>query len=114
VTASSTRPETCRKIFQRRFRSCHLCHSIPLEERERIATLVSMHSPSTPVIALADLPTRRFTSVISPSKATAKTARIPPHCAGYGGYQTPPLPSAAARSRRMRDCISWLYFYSCL
>ena len=60
VTATSTAAETVEKFFAGDFDLVILCHSIPLEERERIATLVSMHSPSTPVIALADLPSRRF------------------------------------------------------
>jgi hypothetical protein len=61
VTATSTAADTVEKFFAGDFDLVILCHSIPLEERERVATLVHMHSPSTPVIVLADLPTRRFT-----------------------------------------------------
>ena len=61
VTPATTAAESVERFFAGDFDLVILCHSIPLEERERIATLVSMHSPSTPVIALAD-PDRRLKS----------------------------------------------------
>ena len=60
LTATTTAADTVEKFFSGDFDLVILCHSIPLEERERIAQLVRMHSPSTPVIVLADLPTRRY------------------------------------------------------
>ena len=60
ITPATTATETVERFFAGDFDLIVLCHSIPLEERERIATLVRMHSPSTPVIVLADLPTRKY------------------------------------------------------
>lgn len=60
VTATITASDTVENFFAGDFDLVILCHSIPLEERERIAQLVRMHSPSTPVVVLADLPTRRY------------------------------------------------------
>jgi CheY-like chemotaxis protein len=60
VTPATTAAETVERFFEGDFDLIILCHSIPIEERERIATLAHNHSPSTPVIVLADLPTRRF------------------------------------------------------
>src|SRR3954465_15443654 len=60
VTSTFTAADTVENFFAGDFDLVILCHSIPLDERQRIAQLVRMHSPSTPVIVLADLPTRRF------------------------------------------------------
>lgn len=60
VTSTSTSAETIETFFSGDFDIVILCHSIPLEERQRVATLVHMHSPSTPVIALADMASRRY------------------------------------------------------
>ena len=60
VTATSTSSDTIETFFSGDFDLVILCHSIPLEERERVAKLVHLHSPSTPVIALADMASRRY------------------------------------------------------
>jgi CheY-like chemotaxis protein len=60
VTAATTSAETVERFFTGDFDLVILCHSIPIEERERIATLVHNHSPSTPVVLLADMATRRY------------------------------------------------------
>ena len=101
VTATSTAAETVEKFFDGDFDLVILCHSIPLEERERVATLVHMHSPTTPVIALADLPTRRFTfgDLTVDSDANSLLESIPVALA-MAAAKRPPLPSAAPRPRR--------------
>ena len=101
VTSTSTAAETVEKFFDGDFDLVVLCHSIPLEERERVATLVRMHSPSTPVIALADLPTRRFNfgDLTVESDADSLLESIPIALA-MGAAKRPPLPSAAPRPRR--------------
>ena len=60
VTPAITPGEITEQFFRGDFDVIILCHSIPQEERERIAKLVRMQSPSSPVIALADLPTRKY------------------------------------------------------
>jgi hypothetical protein len=103
VTATSTAAETVEKFFAGDFDLVILCHSIPLEERERIATLVSMHSPSTPVIALADLPSRRFNfgDLTVDSDANSLLTSVPVALA-MGATKRPPLPLRAAATPRPR------------
>ena len=60
VTSAITPAEITDFCFRGDFDLVILCHSIPQEERERIARLVRMHTPSTPVIVLADMPTRKY------------------------------------------------------
>jgi DNA-binding response OmpR family regulator len=60
VTPATTSAETVERFFTGDFDIVVLCHSIPIEERERIAMLVHNHSPSTPVIVLADMASRRY------------------------------------------------------
>src|SRR3954452_11632010 len=60
VTPATTAAETVERFFGGDFDLVILCHSIPLEERERIAQLVRMHSPSTPVLLLAHPRPRRY------------------------------------------------------
>jgi DNA-binding response OmpR family regulator len=101
VTSTSTAAATVENFFDGDFDLVVLCHSIPLEERERVATLVRMHSPSTPVIALADLPTRRFNigDLTVDSDANSLLESIPVALA-MAATKRPPLPSAAPRPRR--------------
>ena len=102
VTASSTAAETVERFFSGDFDLVILCHSIPLEERERVATLVNMHSPSTPVIVLADLPTRRFNfGDLTVESDANKLLESLPIALAMAATKRPPLPSAAARARRM-------------
>ncbi len=103
VTATSTAAETVEKFFDGDFDLVILCHSIPLEERERVATLVHMHSPSTPVIVLADLPTRRFTfgDLTVDSDANSLLQSLPVALAMAAAKRPPSvLRAAAPRSRR--------------
>src|SRR3954471_19141228 len=60
VTPATTSAETVERFFTGDFDLVILCHSIPIEERERIAMLVHNHSPSTPVVVLADMASRRY------------------------------------------------------
>jgi len=60
VTPATTSAETVERFFTGDFDLVVLCHSVPIEERERIAILVHNHSPSTPVVLLADMPSRRY------------------------------------------------------
>jgi len=103
VTGTSTASETVEKFFDGDFDLVILCHSIPIEERERIATLAHMHSPSTPVIVLADLPTRRFTfgDLTVDSDATSLLQSLPVALAMAAAKRPPaPLRAAAPRPRR--------------
>ena len=60
VTPAITPAEITECCFKGGFDLVVLCHSIPQQERKRIARLVRMHTPSTPVIVLADMPTRKY------------------------------------------------------
>jgi hypothetical protein len=103
VIATSTAADTVEKFFDGDFDLIILCHSIPLEERERIATLVHMHSPSTPVIVLADLPTRRYTfgDLTVDSDATSLLQSLPVALAMAAAKRPPAaLRVAAPRPRR--------------
>jgi CheY-like chemotaxis protein len=106
VTAATTSAETVERFFAGDFDLVILCHSIPIEERERIATLVRMHSPSTPVIVLADLPTRKyeFGDMTIDSDATSLLRSLPEALA-IAAARKPispahPLTTQARRPRR--------------
>ena len=103
VTGTSTASETVEKFFDGDFDLVILCHSIPIEERERIATLAHMHSPSTPVIVLADLPTRRFTfgDLTVDSDATSLLQSLPVALA-MAAAKRPAVPLRAAAPHRPR------------
>jgi len=105
VTPASTSAETVERFFAGDFDVVILCHSIPLEERERIATLVRMHSPSTPVIVLADLPTRKyeFGDITVDSDATSLLRSLP-KALKMGAESKPPAPPTA-RSQTPRAII---------
>src|SRR5438270_12553090 len=60
VPPATTSAETVERFFTGDFGLVILCHSIPMDERERIAMLVHNHSPSTPVVVLADMASRRY------------------------------------------------------
>ena len=106
VTSTFTAADTVENFFAGDFDVVILCHSIPLEERERIAQLVRMHSPSTPVVVLADQPTRRydFGDLTVESDATSLLQAIP-QALKIAADRKPPLPAAAvtpAAARRTR------------
>src|SRR3954470_9594048 len=94
VTSTFTAADTVENFFAGDFDLVILCHSIPLEERERIAQLVHMHSPSTPVIVLADLPSRRFDfgdlTVDSDAKSLLQAI---PQALAIAAQRKPPAPS---------------------
>jgi hypothetical protein len=95
VTGTYTASDTVENFFAGDFDLVILCHSIPHEERERIAQLVRMHSPSTPVIVLADLPTRRFEfgDITVDSDANSLLEAIPAALT-LAASRKPPLPSS--------------------
>jgi len=101
VIGTSTAADTVEKFFDGDFDLVILCHSIPLEERERVATLVHMHSPSTPVIVLADLPTRRFNfgDLTVDSDAHSLLQSLPVALA-MAAAKRPPSPASPTRNRR--------------
>src|SRR4051812_49841514 len=106
VTPATTAAETVERFFAGDFDLVILCHSIPLEERERIAKLVRMHSPSTPVIVLADLPTRRFEfGDLTVNSDADSLLEALPKALTLAASRKPPLPSSlipppTRRSRR--------------
>lgn len=101
VTATMTPAETTEAFFSGDFDIVVLCHSIPLQERERIATMVRMHSPSTPVIALADMESRRYDfGDLTVDSDANKLLESLPVALSIAASKRPPLPSAAARQRR--------------
>jgi hypothetical protein len=97
VTGTYTAADTVENFFAGDFDVVVLCHSIPLEERERIAKLVHLHSPSTPVVLLADLPTRRFEfgDLTIDSDADSLLQAIP-QALQIAADRKPRLPAAAA------------------
>jgi hypothetical protein len=101
VTGTSTAADTVEKFFAGDFDLVILCHSIPIEERQRVATLVHMHSPNTPVIVLADLPTRHFDfgDLTVESDATSLLQSVPVALA-MAAAKRPPSPGAARRRSR--------------
>jgi CheY-like chemotaxis protein len=106
VTPSTTAAKTVEKFFAGDFDLVILCHSIPIEERERIAMLAHNHSPSTPVIVLADLPTRKyeFGDMTIDSDATT-LLRALPQALKLRAHRKPiapahPLTTPARRPRR--------------
>src|SRR3954468_1217557 len=106
VTPTFTAADTVENFFAGDFDLVILCHSIPIEERERISKLVRMHSPSTPVVVLADLPTRRFEfgDLTVDSDATSLLQAVPV-ALKIAADRKPPLPVAAvmpASTRRHR------------
>ena len=101
VTATSTSTETIETFFSGDFDIVILCHSIPLQERERVAQLVRMHSPSTPVIALADMASRSYDfGDLTVESDANKLLESVPIALAMAATKRPPLPSAAARHRR--------------
>jgi hypothetical protein len=95
VTSTFTAADTVENFFAGDFDLVILCHSIPLDERQRIAQLVRMHSPSTPVIVLADLPTRRFDfgDITVDSDANSLLEAVP-KALTLAASRKPPLPSS--------------------
>ena len=99
VTSTFTAADTVEKFFAGDFDVVILCHSIPIEERERIAKLVRMHSPSTPVVVLADMPTRRFEfGDLTVDSDAASLLQAVPVALQIGTDRKPPLPAVALTS----------------
>jgi hypothetical protein len=104
VTPATTSAETVERFFTGDFDLVVLCHSIPIEERERIAMLVHNHSPSTPVIVLADMATRRynFGDLTVESDAGSLLESLPLALKMADERKPPaPIPSATRHPRRM-------------
>jgi DNA-binding response OmpR family regulator len=104
VTAATTSAETVERFFAGDFDLVILCHSIPIEERERIAMLVHNHSPSTPVIVLADMASRRynFGDLTVESDANSLLLSLP-IALSLAAERKPPTPTASStrHPRRM-------------
>lgn len=104
VTPATTSAETVERFFTGDFDLVILCHSIPIEERERIAMLVHNHSPSTPVIVLADMATRRYSfgDLTVESDANSLLQSLP-IALGMAAERKPslPVPGIRPRPRRM-------------
>ena len=101
VTPTSTSTETIETFFSGDFDIVILCHSIPLQERERVANMVRLHSPSTPVIALADMASRHYDfGDLTVDSDANKLLESLPVALSIAAAKRPPLPSAAVRHRR--------------
>jgi len=106
VTPAITPAEITEVFFRGDFDAVILCHSIPQEERERIARIVRMHSPSTPVIVLADLPTRKYEfGDMTIESDAASLLRSVPEALAIAAARKPispahPLTTPARRPRR--------------
>jgi DNA-binding response OmpR family regulator len=104
VTPATTSAETVERFFTGDFDLVILCHSIPIEERERIAMLVHNHSPSTPVIVLADMTTRRYSfgDLTVESDATSLLQALPV-ALQMAAHRKPtaPAPAPGAPPRKM-------------
>ena len=106
VTPATTAAETVEQFFAGDFDLVILCHSIPHEERQRVAQLVRMHSPSTPVMVLADLPTRRYDfGDLTVNSDAASLLQSVPEALKIASSRKPPFPASlmsppVRRSRR--------------
>src|SRR5437868_13773863 len=104
VTPATTSAETVERFFTGDFDLVILCHSIPMDERERIAMLVHNHSPSTPVVVLADMASRRynFGDLTVESDAGSLLQSVPVALKLAAERKPPaPTPSATRHPRRM-------------
>jgi DNA-binding NtrC family response regulator len=108
VTSAITTAEIVEKFFAGDFDLIILCHSIPQDERQRIATLAHNHSPSTPVMVLADMASRRyeFGDLTVYSEATTLLESIP-EALKMAAERKPSLPAparpSASRTRPRRS-----------
>src|SRR3954471_7317958 len=103
VTPATTSAETVERFFTGDFDLVVLCHSIPIEERERIAMLVHNHSPSTPVIVLADMASRRYSfGDITVESDAGSLLESLPAALKMAAERKPPAPVSAPSPRHPR------------
>ena len=60
VASANNSPEVVDRLFNGEFDVVLLCHSIPEEERRRLAEIIRNYSSATPVIVISDFDGRQY------------------------------------------------------